>query len=129
MSSAAEAELSALYTTAKERPPSVKPSSKWVGCNHAHLSKQTTLLLLASPTSPLSCKKPIPWISTYGGSAVENLNNSSATTGIRAVTIGQTTTPSTTHQSTMKPTDPSMLVLQPNYLKLLPLSGPAAFSC
>jgi hypothetical protein len=110
MSSAAKAELGTLYTTTKEMVPSVKPSLKWVSRNHAHPSKWTTPLPLASPTSPLSRKKPSPWISAYGGSAVENINNSSATTGIRAVTIGQTTTPSTTHQSTTKPTDPSMPV-------------------
>jgi hypothetical protein len=73
-------------------------------------------------------QKPSPWISAYGGSAAKNLDNSSTTTGIRAVTIGQTTTPSTTCQSTTKPTDPSMPVQQPNYLELLPLLGPAAFS-
>ncbi len=128
MSSAAEAKLSALYNTAKEMVPSIKPSSKWVGHNHACQSKLTTPLPLASPTSSLSCKKSSPWISAYGGSAAKNLNNSSATTGIRAVTIGQTTTSSTTHQSTTKPTDPSMPVQQPNYLELLPYSGPAAFS-
>jgi hypothetical protein len=72
-------------------------------------------------------QKPSPWISAYGGFAAKNLNNSSATTGIRAVTIGQTTTPSTTHQSTTKPTDSLMPVQQPNYLELLHLSGPAAF--
>jgi hypothetical protein len=127
MSSAAEAELSALYTTAKEMAPSVKPSLKWVGHNHAHPSKQTTPLPLASPTLPSSRVKPSPWTSGYGGSAAKNLNNCFATTGIKAVTIGQTTTPSTTHPSTMKPTDPSMPVQQPNYLELLPHSGPAAF--
>jgi hypothetical protein len=128
MSSAAKAELGALYTTTKEMVPSVKPSSKWVGRNHARPFKWTTPLPLASPTSPLTHKKPSPWISAYGGSAAKNLNNSSATTGIRAVTIGQTSTPSTTHQSTTKPTDPSMLVQQPNYIEMLPLSGPAEFS-
>jgi hypothetical protein len=120
MSSAAKAELGALNTTAKEMSPSVKPSSKWVGRNHAHPSKWTTPLLLASPTSPLSGVKPSPWTSVYGGSTAKNLNNSSATTGIKAVTIGQTTTPSTTHPSTTKPTDPSMTVQQANYLELLP---------
>ncbi len=109
--------------------PSIKPSSKWVGHNQAHPSKWTTPLLLASPTTPLSRKKPSQCTSAYGGSAAENSNNSSATTGIRAVTIGQTTTPSTTHQSTTKPTYPSMPVQQPKYLELLPHSGPAAFSC
>jgi hypothetical protein len=107
--------------------PSVKPSSKWVGRNHTRPSKWTTLLPLASPTSPLSHEKPSPWISAYGGSAAKSLNNSSATTGIRAATTGKTTTPSTTHQSTTKPTDPSMLVQQPNCLEPLPLSGPALF--
>jgi hypothetical protein len=109
-------------------PPFIKPSLKWVGRNHAYPPNQPTPLPLASPASPLSQKKTSPWISAHGGSAAMNLNNNSTTTGgIRAVTIGQTTTPSTTHQSTMKPTDQSMLVQQPNYLKLLPFSGPAAF--
>jgi hypothetical protein len=128
MSSAAKAKLGALYTTAKEMVPLHQPLSKWVGCNHACPFKQTTPLPLASPTTPLSCKKPSPWISAYGGSAAKNINNSSTTTGIRAVTIGQTTTPSSTHRSTTKPTDPPMPVQQPNYLELLPLLGPTAFS-
>ncbi len=127
MSSATEAELTLSTQPPRKLSPSARPSSKWVGRNHAHPSKWTTPLPLASPTSPLSRKKPSLWISTYGGSAAKNLNNSSANTGIRAVTIGQTTTPSTTHQSTTKPTDPSMPVQQPNYLELLPLSGPTAF--
>jgi hypothetical protein len=101
MSSAAKAKLGALYT-AKKLPPSIKPSSKWVGHNHACPSKLTTPLQLASPTSPSSCKKPSPWTSAYGGSTAKNLNNSFPTTGIRAVTIGQTITPSTTHPSTTK---------------------------
>jgi hypothetical protein len=127
MSSAAKAELGALYTTAKEMVPIHQTLIKMGCCNHAHPSKWTTPVPLASPTSPLSRKKPSPWISAYGGSAAENLNNSSATTGTRAVAIEQTTTPSTTHQSTVKPTVPSMLVQQPNYLELLPFSGPDAF--
>jgi hypothetical protein len=89
MSSAAKAKFGALYTTAKEMDPTIKPSSKWVGRNHARPSKPTTPLPLASPISPLSRKKPSPWISAYGGSAAKNLNNTSATNGIRAVTIGR----------------------------------------
>jgi hypothetical protein len=58
MSSATEAKLGTLYTTAKEMAPSIKLSSKWVGLNHTIPSKQTTPVLLASPTSPLSHKRP-----------------------------------------------------------------------
>jgi hypothetical protein len=106
-------------------PPSNPHHDGLAATTHTHPNGQ---LLLASITSPLSCKKISPWTSAYGGSAAKNLTNSSATTGIRAVKIGQTTTPSTTHQSTTKPTDPSMPVQQPNYLELLPHLGPAEFS-
>ncbi len=92
-----------------------------MGLNHALPSKQTTPLSLASPTSPLSRKRPSPWTSAYGGSAAKNLNSSSANNGIKAATIGQTTTLTTTHPSTIRPTDPYMLVQQAYYhLKLLP---------
>jgi hypothetical protein len=58
----------------------------------------------------------------------KNLNNSSVNTGIEAAIIGQTTTPNTTHPSTVRPKDPSMPVQKAYYLELLPNSGFAAFS-
>jgi hypothetical protein len=115
VSSAAKAELGTLYTTAKEMVPLRQTLIKmgW--------PQQTTPLPLASPTSPSSHKRPSPWNSAYGGSNAENLNNSSITTGIKAATIGQTTTPNTNHPSTTRPTDPYMPVQQGYYhLELLP---------
>jgi hypothetical protein len=126
MSSAAKAKLGALYTTAKEMAPLCQTLIEmgWPQpCMPIQMDNSTAVGITNLTIFP---QKPIPWISAYGDSAAKNLNNSSATTGIRAITIGQTTTPSTTHQSTTKPTDPSMLVQQPNYLEMLPLSGPAA---
>jgi hypothetical protein len=125
---AAKAELGALYTIAKEmvtlhqtlikmgwpqpRTPIQMNNSTAVGVTNLTIDPQ---------------KKKSPWIFAYGGIAAESLNNSSTTTGMRAATTGRTTTPSTTHQSTTNPTDPSTPVQQPNYLEPLPLSGPAAF--
>jgi hypothetical protein len=110
MSSAAKAKLGALYTTAKEIVPLHQTLIKMGWPQPCLPSKWKTPLPLASPTSPLSHEKPSPWTSVYGGFAAENLNNSSSTTRIKAVTVGQTITPSTTHPSTTKPTDPSMPV-------------------
>ncbi len=127
MFSAARAELGALYTTAKEMVPLCQTLIKMGRLQPRtpiQMDKSTAVGVTNLTIVP---QKTSPWISAYGGSTAKNLNNSSATTGIRAVTIGQTTTPSTTHQSTTKPTDPSMPVQQPNYLELLPLSGPVAF--
>jgi hypothetical protein len=127
MSSAAKAELGALYTTTKEMAPLHQTLIR-MGWSQPCMPIQTDNSTAINVTNlTIVPQKSNPWISTYGGSAAKNLNISSATTGIRAVTTGQTTTPSTTHQSTTKPTDPSMPVQQPNYLELLPLSGPAAF--
>jgi hypothetical protein len=111
MSSAAEAELRALYTTANEMVP-LQPTQIQIGLSHTLPSKLTTLLSLESPTSPLSCGKPSPLTSAYGGSnaANANPNNSSVTTGTMAATIGRITTPNTTHQSTTSPTDQQMQV-------------------
>jgi hypothetical protein len=127
MSSAAEAELGALYTTAKETVPLQQTLIKmgWPQPRTPIQTDNSTAIGITNLT--IVPQKTNPWISAYGGSAAESLNNSFATTGIRVVTTGQTTTRSTTHQSTMKPTDPSMPVQQPNYLELLPLSGPTAF--
>jgi hypothetical protein len=129
MSSAAKAKtkLGAHYTTTKEIVLLCQTLIK-IGWPQPRMPKQTTPLPLASPTSPFSHERPGPWTLTYGGSAAENLNNSSVTTGIEVATIGQTTTPNTTHPSTMRSTDPSMPVKQAYYLELLPQSGPATFS-
>jgi hypothetical protein len=128
MSSAAKAKLGALYTTTKKWSPLVKLSLKWVGLNHTLPSNQTIPLLLVSPTSPSSHKRPSPWTSTCGGSDANNPNISSVTTGIMAATIGQTTTPNTTHPSTTSPTDPYMQVQQAYYHLIIPAhSGHAAF--
>jgi hypothetical protein len=127
MSSAAKAKLSTLFTTAKKMVPLRQTLIK-MGWLQPRMPIQMDNSTAVGITNLIIVpQKPSPWISAYGGSIAVNLNNSSATTGIRVVTIGQTTTPSTTHQSTMKPTDPSMLVQQPNDLELLPLLGPAAF--
>jgi hypothetical protein len=127
MSSATKAELGALYTTAKEMAPLRQTLIK-MSWTQSHMPIQTDNSTAVGITNlTIVQQKPNPWISAYGGSAAKSLNNSSATTGIRVVTTGQTTTPSTTHQSTMKQTDPPMPVQQPNYLELLPLSDPAAF--
>jgi hypothetical protein len=127
MSSAAEAELSALYTTAKEMVP-LQQTLIEIGWPQPCTPIQTENSTVNGVTNlTIVPQKTNPWIFAYGGSAAKSLNNSSATTGIRVVTTRKTTTPSTTHQSTAKPTDPSMLVQQPNYLELMPLSGPAVF--
>jgi hypothetical protein len=127
MSSAAKAELGALYTTAKEMAPLCQTLIKmgWLQpCMPIQTDNSTAVGITNLTIVP---KKPNPWISAYGGSAAESLNNSSATTGVRVVTTGQTTTPSTTHQSTTKQTDPPIPVQQPNYLEPLLLSGPTVF--
>ncbi len=59
MPSATEAKQGTLKTTAKEMPPSVILSSKWVGLSHTLPSKLTTALPLVSPTSPLSMKDQV----------------------------------------------------------------------
>jgi hypothetical protein len=126
MSSAPKAELAALYTNAKEMAPLRQTLIKmgWpqprtpIQMDNFTAIGVTNLTIVPQKTKSMDLR--LWWF------ADKNLNNSSATE-IRAVTTGQTTTPSTTHQSTTKPTDPSMPVQQPNYLELLPLSGPAAF--
>jgi hypothetical protein len=127
MSSAAKAKISALYTIAKEMVPLRQTLIKmgWpqpctlIQTDNSTAVGVTKLTIVSQKTKSMDLR--LWWL------RCQYLNNSSATTGIRAVTIGQTTTPSTTHQSTTKPTDPPMPVQQPNYLELLPLSDPAAF--
>jgi hypothetical protein len=128
MSSAAKAKLDALYTTAKEMVPLRQTLIKmgWPQpCTPIQTDNSTAIGVTNLTIVPCKTKSMDLRLS---GSAAKNLNNSSATTGIKTVTIGQTTTPSTTHPSTTKPTDPSMPVQQANYLELLPHSGPTAFS-
>jgi hypothetical protein len=114
MSSAAKAELGALYTAAKEWPLSNRPSTKWVGHNPALQSRQTTPLRLASPTTPSYHRKPSPWISAYDGSDAVNPKNNFATTRKKAAAILPTTTPNTTCPSTTNSTDTHMQAQQPN---------------
>jgi hypothetical protein len=127
MSSATEAELCALYTTAKEMVPLHQTLIKmgWPQpCTPIQMDNSTAigvtkLTIVLHKTKSMNLR--LWWL------RFQNLNNSSASTGIRAVTIEQTTTPSTTYQSTTKPTDPFMPVQQPNYLELMPLSCPVTF--
>jgi hypothetical protein len=84
MSSATKAKLGPLYTTAKEMVPLCQTLIKmgWPQpCTPIQMDNSTAIgvtnLTIVLP------KKSCPWISAYGGSAAENLNNSSATTGIR----------------------------------------------
>ncbi len=127
MSFVAKAELGVLYTTAKEMAPLHQTLIKmgWlqprtpIQMDNSTAVGITNLIIVPRKTKSMDLR--LWWL------CCRILNNNSATNGIKAVTTGQTTTPSTTHQSTTKPTDPSMPVQQLNYLELLPLSGPAAF--
>jgi hypothetical protein len=80
MSSAAKAELGALYTTAMEMVPPCQTLIKmgWLQpCTPIQTDKSTAVV------------KPSPWTSGCGGSAAENLNDSSATTGISQSQLGR----------------------------------------
>jgi hypothetical protein len=126
MSSATKAKLGALYTTANKEMVPLHQTLIKMSWLQPCTPIQTDNLTAVSTTNLtiLSRKRPSPWTSAFGGSNAETI-----TTGIKAATIGQTSTPITTHQSTMSPTDPHMLVQQAYYhLKLLPHLGPAKFS-
>jgi hypothetical protein len=127
MSFAAKAELGALYTTAKEMVPLCQTLIEmgWPQPRTPIQMENSTAVgitnLTIVPQKNKSMDFRLWWLHC------RESQQQSATTGIRAVTTGQTTIPSTTHQSTTKSTDPSMPVQQPNYLELLPLLGPAVF--
>jgi hypothetical protein len=74
MSSAAKAELGALYTTAKEMAPLCQTLIK-MGWLQPRTPIQTDNSTAASPTSPLSHIKPSQWTSVYGGYTAKNLKN------------------------------------------------------
>jgi hypothetical protein len=127
MSSASKAELGALYTTAKEMVP-LRQTLIEMGLPQPRTPIQTdnstavgitNLTIVPQKTKSMDLR--LWWLRCRESQQQFRYYLD------KGVTTGQTTTPSTTHQSTTKPTDPSMPVQQPNYLEPLPLSGPAAF--
>ncbi len=130
MSSAAKAELGMPYTTAKEMPPLRQTLIKmgWPQPHNPIRTDNSTAIgvtnLTIVPWKTKSMDLCIWWLRCWES------QHQFVTTGTKAATIGQTTTPNTTCPSTTSLTDPHMQVQHAYYhLNLLPHSGPAMFSC
>jgi hypothetical protein len=130
MSSATEAKLGALYTTAKDKEmvPFCQTLIK-MGCPQPHtpIQMDNSTAVGVTNLAIILQKTRSPCTSVYSGSAAKSLTNSSVITGIKAATIGQTTTPNTTNPSTTRPTDPSMPVQLAYYPKCCTIQAPLRF--
>jgi hypothetical protein len=108
MASAAEAELAALFVTAREMIPHRQTLIDMGWPNLKAPSRWITQLPQVLPTNHLSPTGPRGWICASGGYVAMDPKNNFAITGTPDSKIGQTTTPNTTRTPIMKHTKSRM---------------------
>jgi hypothetical protein len=96
MSSAAEAELGALYISASETVPCANSLQKWATNNPRLPFKQTTQLRAGSSITTSNHNAPKPWTCVFTGFVVVTPKDNSDTTGVLESTTEPTTGTNTT---------------------------------